>query len=156
MKLIKRGWPEHISKVPMDARAYIQVKLELSEHNGLILRGSRIVMPRSMRGGTLQNIHDGHQGMNKCREKVCSSVWWPGLSAEINRLVTSCQVCCEWKRTQQKGTSHLHTTYRETLEENCNGPVWAQNRIESLYWSQTGKLFCYNSGGSAKNTLYIT
>uniref|UniRef100_A0A671U8K1 Gypsy retrotransposon integrase-like protein 1 n=1 Tax=Sparus aurata TaxID=8175 RepID=A0A671U8K1_SPAAU len=102
MKLVKRGWPEHITKVPMDARAYVQVKSELSEHDGLILRGSRIVIPRSMRGETLQKIHDGHQGLSKCRERACSSVWWPGLSAEINRLVTSCQVCHELKRTQQK------------------------------------------------------
>lgn len=29
-------------------------------------------------------------------------MWWPGLSTEINKLVTSCQVCCEQKRTQQK------------------------------------------------------
>lgn len=102
VKLIKKGWPEHLSNVPMDAREYVQVKSELSEHNGLVLRGSRIVVPRQMRGEILQKIHEGHQGLVKCRERACSSVWWPGLSTDINKLVTSCQVCCELKRTQQK------------------------------------------------------
>lgn len=84
MKLIKRGWPEHTSKVPIDVRAYVQVKSELSEYNGLVIRGSRIVVPRSMRGEILLKIHEGHQGLTKCRERACSSVWWPGLSTEIS------------------------------------------------------------------------
>ena len=102
VKLIKKGWPEHLSNVPMDAREYVQVKSELSEHNGLVLRGSRIVVPKSMRGVILQKIHEGHQGLVKCRERACSSVWWPRLSTEISMLVTPCQVCCELKRTHQK------------------------------------------------------
>ncbi len=100
-KLIKTGWPEHLSGVPMDARVYTQVKSELSEHDSLILSRSRIVVPRSMRGEILQKIHNGHQGLVKCRERACSSVWWPGPSTEISKLVTSCQVCHELKRTQQ-------------------------------------------------------
>lgn len=89
MKLIKTGWPEHLSNVSRDAREFVQVKSELSEYKGLILRGSRIVVLRSMRGEILQKIHEGHQGLVKCRERACSSVWWPGLSTEINKLVTS-------------------------------------------------------------------
>ena len=100
-KLIKTGWPEHLSSVPLDAKEYTQVKSELSEHSGLILRGSRIVVPRSMRGEILLKIHEGHQGLVKCRERASSSVWWPGLSTELNKLVSSCQVCREQKRTQQ-------------------------------------------------------
>ena len=63
MKLIKTGWPEHLSSVPESAREYIQVKSELSVYNGLVLRGSRIVVPRMMRGEILQKIHKGHQGL---------------------------------------------------------------------------------------------
>lgn len=102
IKFIHAGWPEHISKVPVSIRAYVQVKAELSEHNGLVLRGCRIVVPQSMREEILTKIHEGHQGLVKCRERACSSVWWPRLSTEISNLVSSCQVCHELKRTQQK------------------------------------------------------
>lgn len=37
MTLMKRGRPEHMSRLPMDARAYVQVKSELPEYNRLVL-----------------------------------------------------------------------------------------------------------------------
>ncbi|XP_034023466.1 uncharacterized protein K02A2.6-like [Thalassophryne amazonica] len=102
IKFIWTGWPEHSCKVPVGIRQFMQVKAELSEHDGLVLRGSRIVVPQLMRKEILQKIHEGHQGLTKCRERAYSSVWWPGLATEISGLVSSCQVCFEQKRTQQK------------------------------------------------------
>lgn len=107
--LIRRGWPEHISKVPMD-------ELELSEYNGLLLIGSRIVVPKSMRGKILLKIHEIDQGLIKCRERASSSVWWPGFSAEINKLVISCQ---NVEKKNKERTSHLLNTVLETMEESC-------------------------------------
>lgn len=101
-QLIKNGWPDHSQSVPADARAYFQVRAELSEYSGLILKGSRIVVPRSLRAEILHRIHEGHQGLVKCRERAQSSVWWPGITTEINNLVMSCESCCEMRRTQQR------------------------------------------------------
>lgn len=36
------------------------------------------------------------------RERAKTSVWWPGLSKQLKDTVTSCQVCRELKRVQQK------------------------------------------------------
>ncbi|KAL6491496.1 hypothetical protein MHYP_G00018410 [Metynnis hypsauchen] len=102
MKLIRNGWPEHLSSVPDSAREYTQVKSELSVYDGLVLIGSRIVVPQVMRNEILQKIHEGHQGLVKCRDRAKSSVWWPGLSKQLSELVASCEFCCELKRTQQK------------------------------------------------------
>jgi len=74
-------------------------KNELSETDGLLIRGSRIIIPVSLRVNILQKIHDGHQGLTKCRDRAKSSVWWPGLSAELKNTVMSCH---EQKRAQQK------------------------------------------------------
>lgn len=68
----------------------------------MLIRGSRIVIPQSQRADILQKIHDGHQGLTKCRDRAKSSVWWPGLSAELKNTVMSCHSCQEQKRAQQK------------------------------------------------------
>ena len=51
------------------------------------------MVPKSMRSETLSKIHQGHQGIVKCRQRVSMAVWWPGISKEIESLVKSCQVC---------------------------------------------------------------
>ena len=60
---------------------------ELSEVEGLVTRGQRIVIPNEMREVILKRIHDGHQGLVKCRERAYQSVWWPGIAEEITRTV---------------------------------------------------------------------
>ncbi|KAA8578257.1 hypothetical protein FQN60_018737, partial [Etheostoma spectabile] len=64
--------------------------------------GSRMVIPDVLRTDILDRIHDGHQGLSKCRERAHASVWWPGISSEIYQKVKSCQVCCEMKPNQRK------------------------------------------------------
>ncbi|XP_048575394.1 uncharacterized protein K02A2.6-like [Nematostella vectensis] len=83
-------------------REYFGIRNELSEVNGKLVFGSRIVIPESMRGYVLDRIHDGHQGVTKCRERERLSVWWPGLSRGIAQKVASCEFCLVNQPTQRK------------------------------------------------------
>ena len=102
IKHVRRGWPEYSGNVSQKVRVYMKVKNELSEADGLLIRGSRIIIPQSLRADILKRIHDGHQGLTKCRDRAKSSVWWPGLSTELKNTVMSCHTCQEQKRAQQK------------------------------------------------------
>ena len=46
-----------------------------------------------MRQETLKKIHHGHQGIQQCKSRVASSVWWPGVSSAIEHFVQSCPTC---------------------------------------------------------------
>ena len=45
-------------------------------HN-LLLYGSRIVVPASLQKDTLEKIHQGHQGIKRCRMRaqICLVAW---------------------------------------------------------------------------------
>ena len=43
----------------------------------------------------LDKIHEGHQGITKCREHAKQAVWWPGLSKQIHDMVENCRVCLQ-------------------------------------------------------------
>lgn len=60
---------------------------ELSIQEGLLLRGRRIVIPTNMRAEVLAQLPTGHQGISKCRAWAKQSVWWPGLSQEMEKVV---------------------------------------------------------------------
>lgn len=55
--------------------------------------GSRLVIPTAMRNTVLDALHEGHQGMTRCRERARETVWWPGLSGQLNELVRNCKTC---------------------------------------------------------------
>ena len=86
------GWPD-ISQIPLDLKPYAEIRSELSLCNDILLRGWRIVVPTSLQKLTLQKIHHGHQGIQKCRSRANSSVWWPLMSQQITKMIKSCQEC---------------------------------------------------------------
>ena len=63
---------------------------EFSVVNGLLMRGSYIVIPPPSVCNEMSKIHIGHQGITKCREKVRQSVSWPRISTELEELVRNC------------------------------------------------------------------
>ena len=53
----------------------------------------RIVVPQALQEETIDKIHDGHQGIDWCRMRAKSAVWWPGLSKQLADKVQRCSVC---------------------------------------------------------------
>ena len=86
------GWPDKHS-VKDAIKPYWHYKGELSVAQNMLLKGSRIVIPSSMRLEILDKIHVGHQGIENCRERARSSVRWPGISRETQDLVQQCRTC---------------------------------------------------------------
>ena len=93
-KYCESGWPAKQAILGI-LRPYYQVAAELTVEKGLIMRGSRVVIPASLRVSMLDKLHAGHQGIVKCRERAKQSVWWPGLSRQLEELVKSCPDCCK-------------------------------------------------------------
>ena len=93
MTYCRSGWPPR-HDVAGAVSLYYHVSSELSVDNGLLMRGSRIVIPTALRLEMLDKIHTGHQGITKCRERARHSIWWPGLSKQLEELVKACPQCC--------------------------------------------------------------
>jgi hypothetical protein len=71
------------------------VKDEITFQEGLLLYQSRLIIPASMQLEMLDRLHEGHQGIVKCRERARQAIWWPGMSKQIGELVANCRVCCK-------------------------------------------------------------
>lgn len=66
---------------------------ELCIVDNILLRGSRIVIPVSLRRQVLENAHEGHPGIVKIKERLRSKVWWPGIDREADTFVRTCDAC---------------------------------------------------------------
>ena len=62
----------HWNKAP---KAHELVSRELTCIGQVVLRGTRIVVPRKLRKRVLDLAHEGHQGIVKTKESLRSDVW---------------------------------------------------------------------------------
>ncbi|KAL5017321.1 hypothetical protein ScPMuIL_006910 [Solemya velum] len=94
-EVITNGWPETIKTLPETIRPYWSMRDELSVENGIVLKGTRIVVPTSMREEILSQLHYGHLGIEKTCLRARDTVYWYNIRRDIERIVKTCQACQE-------------------------------------------------------------
>ena len=92
----------HPSSVALIARQYYGARGHLSIHDGLCTYHDRLIIPCWLRADVLQKIHEGHQGITKCRERAHQSIWWPKIREDIVQIVQQFAHCQKYKPTTAK------------------------------------------------------
>ena len=72
--------------------------------DGLVLKGTRIIIPDKKREDILKLIHEGHLGLNKCKMRAKETVYWPGINEQLEQLILNCQLCLKYSRSKDKNT----------------------------------------------------
>ena len=58
--------------------------------DGLVLKGNRIDIRKSLQGYMFQQLHKGHMGMEKCKRRAREVIFWPGLNADADKFLETC------------------------------------------------------------------
>ena len=74
-------------------KEYKCVRNELTTIGFVVLRGTRIVIPRELQSRVVDLAHEGHQGVMKTKERLRSKVWWPGMDCDAERKCKRCIGC---------------------------------------------------------------
>ena len=67
---------------------------EISIMDNLIMRGNRFIIPREVRPDILAAAHEGHPGIVAMLRHLRQSVWWPGMTKDVNTYVETCNESC--------------------------------------------------------------
>jgi len=99
------------------ARLFANVweSLATSADLGLLLYGSRIVIPHQLRKRTLELLHVSHQGISKTRELARQLYYWPGISNAIKQLIQQCEACSALHPSQAH-EPQIHTSASRPME----------------------------------------
>ena len=75
-----------------ELKAYRKIKSELAlnEHDRIILRGSRIILPERLRLKAIHIAHEGHQGLVKTKQLLREKVWYSGIDKLVKNAVDTC------------------------------------------------------------------
>lgn len=113
-QLLKRqisiGWPTAMADVPATLREFATFADELAECDGLVFKGQRVVIPIEARAEILQRVHSSHIGVNGCIRRAKEAVFYPGLTADIKKMVSSCDICQAVQMSAQKEPLMSHAT----------------------------------------------
>ena len=100
--VVRGGWPKIYKSVHTTLRQFWNVRDEISEAEGLLFRGSCIIVPDKIRPEMLRLIHEGHLGIDKCRARARQIFYWPNMSQDIAQAINSCETCLTLRASQQK------------------------------------------------------
>ena len=101
-RVIGQGWPERMKDLPSQLKPYWSFRDELSVEDGIIMKGPRVVVPKSMHEYVLGKLHEGHQGSTKTKLRTRDCVYWLNINSDIESIVGQCATCQEHQRAQPK------------------------------------------------------
>ena len=99
---IQNGWPDKRDECHPHALEYWNFRDELAVIDNVILKGERIVIPKSARPSLLKNLHEGHIGIEKSIQRARSAIFWPGITNDIKELISTCPICVTHQPSQCK------------------------------------------------------
>ena len=100
--VIIKGWSQMRSECPLQLRDFWSYRDELSILDGLVLKGTRIIIPSACRDEVLEKLHEGHFGVECTKLRARDSVYWPSMYKDIENMVRSCDKCQEFARRNHK------------------------------------------------------
>ena len=83
--IVLKGWVGDTTDPEL--QPYHRKQLKLSVQDGLVLWGSRVVVPSAGRESMLELLHEGHSEMCRMKQLARSYVWWPTMQEDIQKKV---------------------------------------------------------------------
>lgn len=96
---IQKGWPRSLKAVSPDLQPYFKIRHGLSVHENLVLRGSRFIVPLSLRKTLVVLAHEDHQGIGRTKQRLRELYWFPGMDEMAQSYAAGCTLCPELDRT---------------------------------------------------------
>ena len=122
-QMILQGWPTHKSAIPSELVMFFDYRDELTVQDGIILRGDRIVIPRSLQSDMKQRVHAGHMGINSCLRRARELMYWPGMSRDLRQYVQACHVCATYPDKQPPETLRRHEVPERPWQKVASGKL---------------------------------
>ena len=102
ISVIQTGWPKSKSALPVEVQEYFSIRDELIVDEGIIFKGSRVVIPTSLRKEIIDRIHYAHLGIVGCLRRARLSVYWPNMTRQLTEYIGKCEICNRLRNQGQK------------------------------------------------------
>lgn len=103
-KIIEVGFPQSSNDLSPSIQPYWFVREHLSVDGKLVLKGQRLVIPKSLRRQVLEDLHASHQGQERTKNRARQVLFWPNMNKDVDNIVKQCPQCRLFQASQPKET----------------------------------------------------
>ena len=96
-KIMRDGWPKSRQLCPETVQPFWDSRHDLTTYNSLLVKGDRIIVPKSLQKEVLARLHNAHQGIDRMKRRARQTAYWPGMNSQIEHLVSRCNTCSKLK-----------------------------------------------------------
>ena len=111
-KYVHKGLPKEQKDCPEILQQYWTYRECISMENGLLFKDDRLIVPEVERSHILDLLHYGHYGIKRTQDRAKESVFWPGITKDIENKVKDCAICQQNATSQTKEAMHSHDVPR--------------------------------------------
>lgn len=90
VKIMEAVMSEDWSEVSTE---YAPFRREICAVGGVLMKGEKMIIPRSLEQQVLDLAHQGHPGQARMKMRLRKKVWFPRLESKVARFVGSCKGC---------------------------------------------------------------
>ena len=96
------GWPDTRSDCHKLLLDFWNYRDEITFIDGILLKGTKVIIPKECRKEMLEKIHASHLGIEKCTQQAREVLFWPSMTTDIRTTVLDCAICLEHRNANQK------------------------------------------------------
>ena len=120
---VQDGW--NGTNQEMEQKPYFNRRDELTLPQGIIMWGTRVIIPHMLRTQILKTLHERHTGAAKMKGLGRSFVWWPDIDKDMKHLARDCKGCQETASNPRRAPIHRW--------EYPSSP-WQRLHVDLLEW----------------------
>ena len=91
ISILRDSWPDNKNEVPSELKPYFDMRDTLSHQDGVILKGERIMIPKTLRDITKKRLHSAPLGYDSMMGRARDTIFWPPMSHEIRQVTEKCE-----------------------------------------------------------------
>ena len=99
---MRKGWPSSKQECSADIKPFWDSRHDITEIEGVLTKGSRLVIPQKLQKDVLERLHSAHQGMSSSKRRARQTCFWPSMNQDIENMIGKCSECLKHKPTKTK------------------------------------------------------
>ncbi|KAM9342246.1 uncharacterized protein KZ484_014882 [Pholidichthys leucotaenia] len=100
--VILKAWPHRQTQLSPEICQYYPYRDELTIEDGIVMKGPKTVIPKSLQKDYIAILHREHPGTESTKSRACGIVFWTTVTEDIEKETTACPMSNSTRPYKQK------------------------------------------------------